>query len=85
MSDATGMVIRMMRMTSRDAILYKFAELTNEDLQVVAKRYPYWSPIINSWDELCLMYENKCWRAMGDAFSCMTDEIMTIENDNENN
>lgn len=64
---------------SRCYDLYKFAELTQEDLQKIADTYPYWQPIINEWDDLCLMYENKCWRTMSEAFNSMHDEIMRLK------
>lgn len=64
---------------SRCYDLYKFAELTQEDLQKIADTYPYWQPIISEWDDLCLMYENKCWRTLYEAFNSMDEEIMRLK------
>lgn len=64
---------------SRCHDLYKFAELTQEDLQKIADTYPYWQPIINKWDALCLMYENKHWQSIYEALNSMYDNIMQLK------
>ena len=41
---------------SRCYELYKFA-LNKEDLNVIARVFPYWKPYVDNWDKLCEMFE----------------------------
>ena len=64
---------------SRCYDLYKFCELTPDDLQKVANRYPYWRPIIDQWDELCEMYVAKNYGGVNERLNAMFDEIMELK------
>lgn len=64
---------------SRCYDLYKFGELTPDDLQKVANKYPYWRPIIDQWDELCEMYVAKNYGGVNERLNAMFDEIIELK------
>lgn len=64
---------------SRCYDLYKFAELTKENLQAVATAYPYWKPIIERWGELCALYEQKDYHGIYEILDSLRDEVMELK------
>lgn len=64
---------------SRCYDLYKFAELTKEDLQAVVVAYPYYAPIVERWDELCGLYESKDYSGIYETLNSLRDEIMKLK------
>lgn len=63
---------------SRCYDLYKFAEFTQDDLQKIVDVYPYWKPIVEKWDDLCRMYEQKTG-CIYDTLNSMYEEVMTLK------
>lgn len=61
---------------SRCYDLYKFAELTQENLQAIVSKYPYWSPIVEQWNELCVLYEQQKYRGIYEILDSLRDDIM---------
>lgn len=61
---------------SRCYDLYKFAELTKENLQAVVVAYPYYAPIVERWDELCVLYEQQKYRDIYEILDSLRDDIM---------
>jgi len=43
---------------SRCYKLIKFADIPMSELEILAKNYPAWNPIVKKWDELVYLYEN---------------------------
>lgn len=64
---------------SRCHDLYKFAELTQEDLQKIADTYPYWQPVIDRWNDLCAYYERKDYSAFRIILDGLNDRIMKLK------
>ncbi len=58
--------------------LYRYAELTADDLETVARKYPYYGPIIQIWDKLCEIHEGKRNGSIYDTLFNLNPEIMKI-------
>ena len=43
---------------SRCYKLVKFADIPKIELEILAKTYPEWKPIVENWDNLIYRYEN---------------------------
>lgn len=61
---------------SRCYDLYKFAELTQKNMQAIVSKYPYWSPIVERWNELCVLYEQQKYRDIYEILDSLRDDIM---------
>lgn len=64
---------------SRCYDLYKFAELTKENLQAVVAAYPYYAPIVERWDELCSLYEQGNYHVICEILYSLRDELMELK------
>lgn len=57
----------------------KACEATENDLKVVAVKFPYWKPIIDNWDKLCRLYEAKDYKGVYNLLDSFNDEIMSFK------
>lgn len=59
--------------------LSKFAGLTLNDLRTVAKVFPYWTPIIDEWDNLISAYKSMCYDRVFNILQEKYDEVMKLK------
>ena len=67
----------------RTVDLYKFAELTKDNLQAVVAAYPYYAPIVERWEELCSLYEQGNYRSIYEILDSLRDELMELKGFNK--
>ena len=68
---------------SRCYDLYKFAELTKENLQAVVAAYPYYATIVYRCYELCNLYEHRKYHSIYEILNNLHDELMRLKGFNK--
>lgn len=64
---------------SRCYDLYKFCELTLDDLRKIDREFPYWKPVIDEWHKLVSAYEAGESLRVCEILNSKYDEIMELK------